>query len=135
MKTRKTTEKDYVEILDFMTKYYDLAPNNKNKKINLARFSEIGLNINKVRVHLSLDRYYFLTQVSDDVEYYKSYIRLNKNSSMEFNRKGHYHDDKHILQFGYHKVRVPDNNTTNFFLAQMEIIGENRISLKNKQKI
>lgn len=130
MRTEKTTEKHRKDILSFMVNYDKLATYNKKKKDNIIRFSKMGLNINKFRIHLSLDRYYFLTQVSDDVEYYKSYIRLNRNCSLEFYKKGHYHDAKHILQFGFHKVIVPDNIKTNFFLAQMEIVGEDRLSLQ-----
>lgn len=118
----------YKDLLDFMVKYDKIAPDGEVKKANIRRFAKIGLDRKKFKIHLSLDRYYFLTQVTDDVEYYKAYLRLNKDDSLEFYKTGYYQNHYYVMQFGRHRVKIPDNIITNFYQAKRSL-REERLAL------
>jgi len=113
--------------LAFMIKYDKLAADGNIKKANIKRFAEIGLDKNKLKIHLSLDRYYFLTQVSDAVDYYIDYLRLHEKDNLDFYKTGYYQDEKYITQFGRYKVKIPDNIIANFTQAKISIVKENKL--------
>lgn len=113
----------YQNIINFVSQYAELAPNTSFKKFNLKRFNEIGLDERKFKIHLSLNRRYFLTQISDEISYFKSYLRLNENADIEFYKVGIY-GTGNIKQYGLYRITVPDNIVKNFYKAKLELYTE-----------
>lgn len=107
------------KILTFIEKYAELAPKGNVKNLNIKRLSEIYLDLKKVQLHISLNRYYFLINVSDDRKYLKSIIDILPKTSLDFYKRGYY-DVNYIKQFGLHKTKIPDNIIYNFNLAKNE---------------
>lgn len=116
------------DILDFMVKYDKIAPEGNIKRANIIQFAKIGLNRERFKIHLSLDRYYFLTQVSDDVEYYKAYLRINEKDSLEFYRTINYKSDQFITFFENQRVKINNSAISNFYQAK-SLLREERLAL------